>query len=70
MKEFEWTFSSANYIDVRRINNVSSAAHFTYNDRLKMTVTWTTESFTEREWAAILACVKQAKDTLKKIKRL
>lgn len=70
MKEFEWAFSSVNFIDVKRVNNVSSAAHFTYDHRLKISISWTTESFTPREWAAILACVKQAKDTLKKIKRL
>ena len=70
MKEFEWTFGSANYIDVKRINNVSNCAHFTYDDHLKISVNWTTEPFTEKEWAAILACVKQAKDVLKKMKRL
>lgn len=70
MKEFEWTFGSANYIDVRRVNNVSNSAHFTYDDHLKISISWTTESFTEREWATILACVKQAKDILKKMKRM
>jgi hypothetical protein len=70
MKEFEWTFGSANYIDVKRVGNVSSSAHFTYDDHLKISVNWTTESFTEGEWAAILACVKQAKDILKKMKRI
>lgn len=70
MKEFEWTFGSANFIDVKRVNSVASSAHFTYDHRLNISVSWTTESFTPGEWAAILACVKQAKDTLKKIKRL
>ena len=70
MKKFEWNFRSANYIDVRRTNNVPSTAHFTYDDHLKISVNWTTESFTESEWAAILACVKQAKDVLKKLREI
>ena len=67
---FEWTFGSNNYIDVKRIGNVSSSAHFNYDRHLKISIGWTTESFTEREWTAILACVEQAKDVLKKIKRV
>lgn len=70
MKEFEWTFGSANYIDVKRANNIASSVHFTYDHHLKISIAWTTESFTPGEWVAILACVKQARDILKKIKRL
>lgn len=70
MKEFEWAFGSANYIDVKRVNNVASSAHFTYDRHLKISISWTTESFTPGEWTVILACVKQARDVLKKIKRL
>ena len=70
MKEFEWVFGSGNYIDIKRVNNVASSAHFTYDHHLKISISWTTESFTPGEWVVILACVKQAKDVLKKIKRL
>lgn len=70
MKEFEWAFGSANYIDVKRVNNAASSAHFTYDHHLKISISWTTESFTPGEWDAILACVKQARGVLKKIKRL
>lgn len=70
MKEFEWAFGAVNYIDVKRVNNIDSSAHFTYDHHLKISIAWATESFTPREWVAILACVKQAKDILKKIKRL
>lgn len=70
MKEFEWTFGSANYIDVKRVNNISSCAHFMYDDKLRIHVAWTVESFTEIEWDHILACVRQAKIVLKKLKRI
>lgn len=70
MKEFEWTFASASYIDVKRTNSVSSCAHFTYDEHLRISLAWTTETFTEREWEHILACVKQAKSILKKLKRI
>lgn len=68
--EFTWAFGSGNYIDIKRVNNVASSAHFTYDHHLKTSISWTTESFTPGEWTEILACVREAKDILKKIKRL
>lgn len=70
MKEFEWTFGTFSYIEVKRVNSVSSCAHFTYDKHLRISLAWTTETFTEREWYCILACVKQAKAFLKKLKRI
>ena len=70
MKEFEWTFGSPNYIEVKRVNSVSCCAHFIYDDHLRVSILWTTESFTEREWDGVLACVRQAKMALKKLKRV
>lgn len=70
MSEFEWTFGSGNYIDVKRIDNVSSCAHFSYDDKLRFHVAWTVSSLTEFEWDCILVCVKQAKTVLKKLRRI
>ena len=70
MKEFEWTFGTNYFIDVKRVAGTSNCAHFVYDDRLRFHVGWTTEMFTEREWDCILACVKQAKAVLKKLKRI
>ena len=70
MKDFSWTFGSANYIEVKRINCVSSCANFTYDEHLRIKIAWTVSFFTEGEWEQILACVKQAKNILKKVKRI
>lgn len=70
MKEFKWTFGSANFIEVKRINSISICAYFTYDDKLRIHIAWTIDSFTEDEWRQILVCVKQAKDILKKMKRI
>lgn len=70
MKEFEWTFSSGNYINVKRIDDTSHCAYFSYDDKLKFQVAWTVSSLTEFEWDCVLACVKQAKAVLKKLKRI
>jgi len=70
MKEFEWTFGSGNYIDVKKVSGISGCAHFSFDDKLRIYVAWTVEPFTEREWDCILACVRQAKMVLKKLKRV
>lgn len=70
MKEFEWTFGTNSFIDVKRATGCSSCAHFVYDDKLRVHVAWTTEMFTEREWDGILACIKQATVILKKLKRI
>ena len=70
MKEFEWTFGTLNYIEVKRANAVASCASFSYDKHLRISLRYTTDTFTEKEWDAILACVKQAKAVLKKLKRI
>lgn len=70
MKEFEWTFGLPNYIEIKRVNSVSKCACFAYDERLRISIHWTAESLTEREWDCILACVRQAKMVLKKLKRI
>lgn len=70
MKKFKWTFGSANFIGVKRSNSISMCAYFTYDDKLRIHTAWTTESFAEDEWEQILACIKQAKGILKKMKRI
>ena len=70
MKEFEWTFGTNYFIDVKRVTGTCNCAHFVYDDKLRFHIAWTSDSFTEREWELILSCVKQAKSVLKKLKRL
>ncbi|MBR6135045.1 MAG: hypothetical protein IKQ22_00970 [Clostridia bacterium] len=70
MSDFEWTFGTLNYIEVKRVSGISSVASFSYDEHLRIRLHYTTETFTEREWDCILACVKQAKAFLKKLKRL
>lgn len=70
MKEFEWTFGTCGYIDIKRTAAVNNCIHFNYDDNLRMHVVWTVESFTEEEWDQVLACVKEAKAVLKRIKRI
>lgn len=68
MNEFGWEFGSASYIDIYK--NDLACAHFNYNDKLKVSVAWTTCHLSEYEWDMVLACVKEAKVILKKLKRL
>ena len=70
MKEFEWTFGTLNYIEVKRVSGVGTCASFSYDEHLRICLHYTIEPFTEREWDCILACVKQAKAFLKKLKRV
>jgi len=70
MNEFEWTFGTLNYIEVKRVGGFSSCASFSYDEHLRICVRYTTEALTEREWDCILACVRQAKMVLKKLKRV
>lgn len=70
MKEFEWTFGTLNYIEVKRVSGVGACASFSYDERLRIHLHYTTETLTEREWEHILACVRQAKVVLKKLKRI
>lgn len=70
MNEFEWTFGTLNYIEVKRVSGVSTSASFSYDEHLRMHLHYTTETLTEREWDMILACVREAKMVLKKLKRI
>lgn len=70
MSEFEWTFGTLNYIEVRRVGGVATSASFSYDERLRIHLHYTTETLTECEWDRVLACVKEAKTILKKLKRI
>ena len=70
MKEFEWTFGTLNYIEVKRVSGVCSCVSFSYDEHLRIHLHYTTETLTEREWDCIFACVKEAKSILKKLKRI
>ena len=68
MNEFKWEFGSAKYIVIYKNDFV--CAHFNYNDRLKVSVAWTTGHLDKCDWDMVLACVKEAKTILKKLKRI
>ena len=70
MSEFEWTFGAGNSINVKRTDNVSSCAHFSYDDKLRFHIVWTTGCLCQAEWDMVLTCVKEAKTVLKRLKRL
>lgn len=65
---FRWEFSTCSFIEVYKDNCV--CAHFSYNDRLRVKVAWTTGHLYQNEWDQVLACVKEAKTILKKLKRI
>ncbi|MBR6136074.1 MAG: hypothetical protein IKQ22_06285 [Clostridia bacterium] len=68
MKEFEWEFGTGNFIEVRKDKCVY--AFFSYDDKLKIHMAWTTGHLSECEWDIVLACVKEAKTILKRLKRI
>lgn len=68
MNEFKWDLGSGSYIIVYK--NDFACAHFSYDDRLKIHVAWTTSHLYQDEWDGVLACVKEAKTILKKLKRI
>ena len=68
MNKFRWEFGTCGFIEVYKDN--VACAHFTYNDKLKVRASWTTGYLSKHEWDEILACVKEAKALLKKLKRI
>ena len=68
MNEVRWEFGTAGYIDVYKDN--FACAHFSYNDKLKCSIAWSVGTISQYEWDEILACVKEAKGILKKLKRI
>ena len=70
MIEFEWTFEAMSYIEVKSIYNIGRRVQFKYDEHLRVEMRYTSDTFSEKEWDCILACVKEAKRILKKIKRV
>ena len=68
MNEFKWEFGSGSYIVIYK--NDFICAHFNYDARSKIHVAWTTGHLYQDEWDGVLACVKEAKTILKKLKRI
>lgn len=66
--KWTWNFSSASFIDIYR--NDACCAHFHYDDKLKVKVTWTGGQLSKDDWTHMLDCVKEAKDVLKKIRSI
>lgn len=66
--EFTWTFGSGSYIDV--LQNGIACAHFNYDNRLKFNIAWSVASLNSDQWEQVLACVREAKAILKKVKKV
>lgn len=62
----KWLFSSGGYI---KVYNDTKEAWFDVTD-LKIKVAWTVGEFTLTDWDETLACVKEAKKILKRIRRI
>lgn len=65
---FRWEFGTCSFIDIYKNNIV--CAHFNYDNRLRIHVSWTTGLLIKDDWEQILACIMEAKAILKKIKRI
>jgi hypothetical protein len=63
----KWLFSSGGYLKVYKGHK---EAWFNIDDDLKIRVAWTVGEFTPDDWDKILACVKEAKKILRRIKRI
>lgn len=66
--KFRWEFGTCSFIVVYKDNY--ACAHFNYDDRLRVKAAWTTGYLSKDDWAMMLACVKEAKAVLKKLKRI
>ena len=66
--EFTWTFGSGSYIDV--FQNGIACAHFKYGNRLKFDIAWSGAYLNSDQWEQVLACVREAKAILKKVKKV
>ena len=66
--EFTWTFGPGSYIDVHQ--NGIACAHLNYDNRLKFNITWSAASLNSDQWEQVLACVREAKAVLKKVKKV
>ena len=65
---FRWEFGTCNFINVYKNNII--CAYFTYDAKLRMHVSWSTGPIFEDDWECILTCVNEAKEILKKVKRI
>lgn len=63
---WKWKFDSGSYI---RVYNGIKDAWFKA-DGLEIRVAWTEGDFTPTDWNDTLACVKEAKKILKRIRRI
>ena len=62
----KWEFSSGGYI---KVHGEGKEAWFNVNN-LKISIAWTVGVFTPADWDETLACVKEAKKILKRIRRI
>ena len=66
--KFTWQFGTCSFIDVYKDSIVH--VHFEYNGRRKIKVAWSTTCISKDDWEQILACVKEAKEILKKVNKI
>lgn len=62
----KWLFSSGGYL---KVYDSTKEAWFSIYD-LKIKVAWTVGEFTPADWNKTLACVKEAKKILRRIRRI
>lgn len=63
----KWLFSSGGYL---KVYDGPKEAWFNIDYDSKIKVAWTVGEFTPADWDATLACVKEAKKILRRIKRI
>ena len=65
---FRWEFGTCNFIVIYKDN--IACAHFSYNAKLKVQVSWSTGYLSRDDWEQVLTCIKEAKDILKKVSKI
>ena len=66
----KWEFSSGNYIKVYNDDGKVAWFDYDYSKHSKIRIAWTVGVFTPADWDEALACVKEAKKILKRIRRI
>lgn len=63
----KWLFSSGGYI---KVYDSTKEAWFSIDYDQKIKMAWTVGEFTPADWDKTLACVKEARAILKRLKRI